>query len=264
MTATAIEDGDLRADQVGNGDKTPEKYKGLDYHDLNALLNLVDEDGNIQFDADVQAARQYHLQHINPNTVFFHDLEEKIDFLVDNEYYEKEVFDQYDWQDVKDLFKYAYSFKFRFPTFLGAFKFYSQYALKTFDSKRYLERFEDRVVMNALLLAQGDIELARKLVAEVITGRFQPATPTFLNAGRKQRGSYVSCYLILVDDNMESIARAVGSSLQLSKRGGGVALCITDLRGQGDPIKNMEGLGAGVVPVMKILEDSFKYADQLG
>ena len=40
----------------------------------------------------------------------------------------------------------AYAKKFRFPTFLGAFKYYTSYTLKTFDGKRYLERFEDRVV----------------------------------------------------------------------------------------------------------------------
>ena len=50
----------------------------MSYHELNALLNLYDEDGQIQFDADRQAARQYFLQHVNNNTVFFHDLEEKI------------------------------------------------------------------------------------------------------------------------------------------------------------------------------------------
>ena len=43
----------------------------MSYHELNALLNLYDENGKIQFDADRQAARQYFLQHVNNNTVFF-------------------------------------------------------------------------------------------------------------------------------------------------------------------------------------------------
>ena len=41
----------------------------LDYHALNAQLNLYDADGRIQFDADRKAARQYFLQHVNQNTV---------------------------------------------------------------------------------------------------------------------------------------------------------------------------------------------------
>lgn len=62
---------------------------------------------------------------------------------------------------------------------MGAFKYYTSYTLKTFDGKRYLERFEDRVVMVALTLAAGDTALAELLVDEIIDGRFQPATPTF-------------------------------------------------------------------------------------
>ncbi|MDO4916726.1 MAG: class 1b ribonucleoside-diphosphate reductase subunit alpha [Rothia sp. (in: high G+C Gram-positive bacteria)] len=236
----------------------------MGYHELNALLNLYNENGEIQFDADRQAARQYFLQHVNNNTVFFHDLEEKIDYLLKHQYYEQEVFDQYDMDFVKELSKLAYSKKFRFPTFLGAFKFYTSYALKTFDGQRYLERFEDRVVMVALLLAQGNHDLAREIVEEVISGRFQPATPTFLNAGKKQRGELVSCFLLRIEDNMESIGRSINSALQLSKRGGGVAFALTNLREAGAPIKKIENQSSGVIPVMKLLEDSFSYANQLG
>ena len=63
-----------------------------DYHALNAKLNLYDINGKIQFDADKQAARQYFLQHVNQNTVFFHNLKEKIDYLLENGYKEKELF----------------------------------------------------------------------------------------------------------------------------------------------------------------------------
>jgi ribonucleoside-diphosphate reductase alpha chain len=234
------------------------------YHELNAMLNLYGPNGEIQFDKDREAAKAYFLDHVNQNTVFFHSLEEKLEYLVENEYYEKEVLDLYDFDFIKSRFKQAYAYKFRFPTFLGAYKFYTSYALKTFDGNRYLERFEDRVVLNALMLAKGDKKLAVSLVDEVISGRFQPATPTFLNAGKKQRGEFVSCFLLRIEDNMESIARAINSSLQLSKRGGGVALNLTNLREAGAPIKKIENQSSGVLPVMKLLEDSFSYANQLG
>ncbi|MDK6630523.1 ribonucleoside-diphosphate reductase subunit alpha, partial [Actinotignum timonense] len=51
---------------------------------------------------------------------------------------------------------------------------------------------------------------------------------------------------------------------QLSKRGGGVALNLTNLREQGAPIKRIQNQSSGVNPVMKLLEDSFSYANQLG
>jgi ribonucleoside-diphosphate reductase alpha chain len=239
---------------------TPE----LDYHALNAKLNRVGKDGKIQFEADREAARQYFLQHVNQNTVYFRDLEEKLEYLVESGYYEEEVLDQYSFEFVKSLTKRAYAQKLEFETFLGAFKYYTSYTLKTFDGKRYLERFEDRVVMTALYLGRGDEQLATSVLDETMAGRLQPATPTFLNAGKAARGELVSCFLLRTEDNMESIARNLNNALQLSKRGGGVALNLTNLREQGAPIKKIENQSSGVVPVMKMLEDAFSYANQLG
>ncbi|GAA4473573.1 class 1b ribonucleoside-diphosphate reductase subunit alpha [Rhodococcus olei] len=236
----------------------------LDYHALNAMLNLYGPNGEIQFDKDREAAHQYFLQHVNQNTVFFHNLDEKLDYLIRENYYEREVLDKYTRNFVKDLIDHAYAQKFRFPTFLGAFKYYTSYTLKTFDGKRYLERFEDRVCMVALTLADGDEHLAMQLVDEIISGRFQPATPTFLNSGKKQRGEPVSCFLLRIEDNMESIGRSINSALQLSKRGGGVALLLSNVREHGAPIKKIENQSSGVIPIMKLLEDSFSYANQLG
>ena len=236
----------------------------LDYHALNAMLNLYDAEGKIRFDADRMAARQYFLTHVNQNTVFFHSLDEKLDYLVDEGYYEGEVLAQYPRDFLHAIWAAAFKAKFRFPTFLGAFKYYTSYTLKTRDGQRYLERYEDRVVMVALTLARGDRDQAMRFMEEMLSGRFQPATPTFLNAGKAQRGELISCFLLRIEDNMESIGRAINSSLQLSKRGGGVALMLTNIREAGAPIKGIENQSSGVIPVMKLLEDSFSYANQLG
>ena len=232
--------------------------------ELNAELNLWDADHNIQFDKDKEAAKQFFLQEVNPHTQHFYSLEEKLEFLFDNEYYEKRVWDQYEFSDVKDLYKFVYSFEHRFETYFSAYKFYVQYAMKSFDGKTWLERYEDRVVANALLLGKGDIKTARKIAKEIITGRLQPATPTFSNAGKAQRGEFVSCFLLRLEDNMESIGRGINSALQLSKRGGGVALLLSNIREMGAPIKQIENASSGIIPVMKLLEDSFSYANQLG
>ncbi|WAC67124.1 class 1b ribonucleoside-diphosphate reductase subunit alpha [Agrococcus sp. SL85] len=243
---------------------TTGKASAMDFHSLNAMLNLYGPNGEIQFDKDREAANQYFLQHVNQNTVFFHSLKEKLDYLVENEYYEGEVLEQYSFEFIKSLMKRAYGYKFRFPTFLGAFKYYTSYTLKTFDGKRYLERYEDRVVNVALALAEGNEQLAEAYVDEMVNGRFQPATPTFLNAGKKQRGELVSCFLLRIEDNMESIGRSINSALQLSKRGGGVAFNLTNIREYGAPIKQIQNQSSGVIPVMKLFEDSFSYANQLG
>lgn len=250
----------MTTEQSAAGTHSPQ----MDYHSLNAMLNLYGPNGEIQFDKDREAANQYFLQHVNQNTVFFHSLKEKLDYLVEHEYYEGEVLEQYSFDFIKSLMKRAYGYKFRFPTFLGAFKYYTSYTLKTFDGNRYLERYEDRVVNVALALAAGDERLAEALVDEIVTGRFQPATPTFLNAGKKQRGELVSCFLLRIEDNMESIGRSINSALQLSKRGGGVAFNLTNIREYGAPIKQIQNQSSGIIPVMKLFEDSFSYANQLG
>ncbi len=236
----------------------------LDYHALNAMLNLYEADGRIQFEKDHEATRQFFLQHVEPNTVQFASAADRLRYLVEEGYYEATVLNQYDFSFLCQLHDEADAWGFRFHTFLGAWKFYTSYTLKTFDGKRYLETFEQRACMVALTLARGNESLSRELLAEMLSGRFQPATPTFLNCGKQQRGELVSCFLLRIEDNMESIGRAVNSALQLSKRGGGVAFLLSNLRESGAPIKRIENQSSGVIPVMKMLEDAFSYANQLG
>ncbi|HGH4673891.1 TPA: class 1b ribonucleoside-diphosphate reductase subunit alpha [Enterobacter asburiae] len=235
-----------------------------DYHALNAMLNLYDREGRIQFDKDREAVDAFFAAHVRPNSVTFASQNERLDYLVNEGYYDARTFTRYDRAFVVTLFERAQASGFRFQTFLGAWKYYTSYTLKTFDGKRYLESFEDRVAMVALTLAQGDEALAEQLADEILSGRFQPATPTFLNCGKAQRGELVSCFLLRIEDNMESIGRAVNSALQLSKRGGGVAFLLSNLREAGAPIKRIENQSSGVIPVMKMLEDAFSYANQLG
>ncbi|HDR2404505.1 ribonucleotide-diphosphate reductase subunit alpha [Enterobacter asburiae] len=235
-----------------------------DYHALNAMLNLYDREGRIQFEKDREAVDAFFAAHVRPNSVTFASQNERLDYLVNEGYYDARTLTRYDRAFVVMLFEHAHASGFRFQTFLGAWKYYTSYTLKTFDGKRYLESFEDRVVMVALTLAQGDEALAEQLTDEILSGRFQPATPTFLNCGKAQRGELVSCFLLRIEDNMESIGRAVNSALQLSKRGGGVAFLLSNLREAGAPIKRIENQSSGVIPVMKMLEDAFSYANQLG
>jgi len=243
--------------------KLQQKPKEVTYFKLNNELNRP-VDNKIQLGKDKEAAQAFFLEHVNPNTVFFHTLEEKIDYLLKEQYIEEEFLADYKRAFVKRAFKKAYAKKHRFRSFMGAYKFYKQYALTTFDGKRYLERYEDRVVFNALYLAKGNEVLAMDIIEEMITQRYQPATPTYLNAGKKQRGEMVSCFLLTVGDDMNTIGRVINSALQLSKIGGGVGVSLSNLRAAGDPIKHIEGAASGVIPVLKLLEDAFTYANQLG
>lgn len=245
-------------------DNSPVMAGTPDYHALNAMLNLYDAQGRIQFDKDKQAVASFMAHHVLPNSVEFTNQQARLRWLVEENYYDPAVLNRYSEAFILQLFAHAHSAGFQFQTFLGAWKFYTSYTLKTFDGKCYLEHFPDRACMVALTLARGDEDLAIAMLDEILSGRFQPATPTFLNCGKQQRGELVSCFLLRIEDNMESIGRAVNAALQLSKRGGGVAFLLSNLREAGAPIKRIENQSSGVIPVMKMLEDAFSYANQLG
>ena len=246
-------------------DTTVEQYDPAhDYHALNAMLNLYDADGRIQFGKDKAAEREYVTGHVATNTKRFESTGERLRYLIDHQYYAPAVFERYSPEFLDDFYAHAESSGFEFGTFLGAFKFYTSYALKTFDGKLYLEDFPQRCAAVALELAAGSEQRAVEYLDEMLSGAFQPATPTFLNLGKAQRGEAVSCLLVRIEDSMESISRGINAALQLSKRGGGVALLLSNLRELGAPIKHIENQSSGVIPVMKLLEDSFSYANQLG
>ncbi|WP_345806712.1 class 1b ribonucleoside-diphosphate reductase subunit alpha [Bacillus pumilus] len=225
---------------------------------------MIQKDGKFQFEKDKEAVKSYFIDYVNQNMVFFHDLEEKLDYLKEHDYYEEEFLSLYSKEDIKKVFKFAYSFKFRFPSFMSAFKFYNDYALKTNDKMKILERYEDRISIVALFLAKGNTDKAMKYVESMIKQEYQPATPTFMNAGRKRRGEMVSCFLIEVGDSLNDISRAIDISMQLSKLGGGVALNLSKIRAKGEVIKDIENVTKGVVGVMKLLDNAFRYADQMG
>ena len=226
---------------------------------------VVDSEGNINsLDKDREAAFTYFVEEVNKKTQFFHSLREKLNYLIANEYYEEEFLNKYTFNEIRDLYDRLYAKKFRFPTYMGAFKFYNDYALKSDDKKVFLERYEDRLAVTALYHADGDYEKAVRIADRLIAQDFTPATPTLLNTGRKRRGEYVSCFLLEVNDSLNDIARAQEFSMQLSKMGGGVSLNLTNLRAKGEAIKGIKNVGKGVVGVLKLLDNAFRYADQMG
>ena len=225
---------------------------------------MIRKDGVFQFDKDIEAAHSYFVDYINQNTVFFHDLKEKLDYLIENDYYEEAFLSEYTYEQIKEIFDIAYKKKFRFSSYMSAFKFYNDYALKTNDKEKILERYEDRVAIVSLYLADGDFEKAKSITQMMINQEFQPATPTFLNAGRKRRGELVSCFLLEMNDSLNDIAMTENIAMQLSKVGGGVSINLSKIRAKGEPIKDIVNATKGVVGVMKLLDHAFRYADQMG
>ncbi|WP_411501609.1 class 1b ribonucleoside-diphosphate reductase subunit alpha [Brevibacillus centrosporus] len=230
--------------------------------ELNNELMQRGEDGFYQLEKDREAVEVF-LQEVQAKTLTFNSVAERMDYLIQNDYYEN-VYERYTEEQVEEVFRLAKEASFQFASYMAVSKFYKDYALKTDDKSMYLEQYPDRVAIVALSLAQGDFDRAKRLTVSMMDQRLQPATPTFLNAGKSRRGEMVSCFLLEMDDSLNSINYILGTCMQLSKIGGGVAVNLSKLRGRGEPIKGVEGAAKGIMPVLKLLEDAFSYADQMG
>ena len=158
----------------------------VDFHALNAMLNCTSE-GRIPFEKIARRLRPYGDQ-VQPNALTFPSQEDKLSWLVSEGYYDPQVLAGYDRGFVLALFAHARR-SVSLSDLPRRLKFYTSYALKTFDGKHYLEDFAERSVMVALTLARGDEQQARQLTEEILSGRFQPATPTFLTLANSSAGS---------------------------------------------------------------------------
>lgn len=238
------------------------------YIELNNEVTQMGKDGFYQLAKDKEAVNEF-LKEINEKTLKFDSIEDRFKFLIASNYYYN-AFEQYTLEEIKDVYEVVAKIPFSFQSFMAISKFYKDYALKTDDSAtndksfNYLESYQDRAVIVALYISKGDVNKAKDLAEAIVEQRYQPATPTFLNAGKARRGEMVSCFLDEFDDTLNSIGKLVDQSMQLSKIGGGVALNLSKLRMRGDAIKGVKGAASGVVPIMKMLEDAFSYANQLG
>lgn len=236
----------------------------MNWIELNNQVIIKNEQGKYQLEKDKEALSSYIEEFINPKLKKFNNLEERLKYLMDEGYYLEEVIHKYSMNFIKNIYKLIKEHKFKFQSYMSANKFYQNYALKSNDGKEILETYNEKVLIVALTLGNGDENLALNLADKIVKQEFQPATPTFLNAGRKRAGEMVSCFLLSVEDSTEGISYAISSSNHLSKIGGGVALNLSKLRASGESIKDIEGAAGGVVGVAKMLEQSFSYFNQMG
>ena len=93
---------------------------------------------------------------------------------------------------------------------------------------------------------------------------FTHATPTLFNAGtRRQQMSY--CYLIAMeDDSLDGIFNTQHDCARISKWAGGIGLHIHNIRANKTPIKGTNGLSGGLVPMLKVFNDTARFINQGG
>ncbi len=232
------------------------------YIEENNKVTRKNESGFYNINADKNAVRLYN-QEIGNKLKKFDSYEMKLQYLIDNNYY-VDLTKDYQMDQINELADCVYSNQFEFQSYMAISKFYESYALKSGDKREILESYEDRIICLSLYLAKGDFQFAKQLAIALIKQEYQPATPTFLNGGLKNSGELISCFLLELDDSLNSINYNLSVAMQLSKIGGGVALNLSKLRARSENVRNVQGVAKGVLPVLKLLEDAFSYVDQLG
>jgi ribonucleoside-diphosphate reductase alpha chain len=129
--------------------------------------------------------------------------------------------------------------------------------------ERYLlrhEKPEEMFAVCALLLASkapsgGDkVALAKEFYLALSTLKISLATPFLANL-RTNNPNLSSCFILTVDDSLESITEAITEIAKISKQGGGVGVNISRIRSRGSIVAGVEGASGGVVPWIKIIND---------
>ena len=116
----------------------------------------------------------------------------------------------------------------------------------------------------ALAIHGQDFESAHKSYDLMSQKYFTHATPTLFNAGTN-RPQMSSCFLLAAkDDSIEGIYDTLKECAQISKWSGGIGLHISNIRANGTPIKGTNGMADGIVPMLRVFNNTARYVNQGG
>lgn len=148
---------------------------------------------------------------------------------------------------------------------------YDYFAFKTLE-KSYLlkmngetiERPQHLLMRVAIGIHQEDIESALRTYDLMSQGLFTHASPTLFNAGTVQP-QMSSCFLAAMkDDSLEGIYDTLKQVSLISKSGSGLAIHIHNIRSKGSFIKGNNGVSAGIIPMLRVFNETARYVDQAG
>jgi ribonucleoside-diphosphate reductase alpha chain len=126
------------------------------------------------------------------------------------------------------------------------------------------ERPQHMLLRVAVGIHKADIAQAIKTYNLMSEGWFTHATPTLFNAGTP-KPQMSSCFLLTMkEDSIEGIYDTLKSCAQISQSAGGIGLAIHDIRATGSYIKGTNGTSNGIVPMLRVFNDTARYVDQGG
>lgn len=126
------------------------------------------------------------------------------------------------------------------------------------------ERPQQMLMRVAVGIHKNDITSAIKTYNLMSEGWFTHATPTLFNAGTP-KPQMSSCFLLTMkEDSIEGIYDTLKSCAQISQSAGGIGLALHDIRATGSYIKGTNGTSNGIVPMLRVFNDTARYVDQGG
>ena len=141
------------------------------------------------------------------------------------------------------------------------------YLLKIHDSKskkkKIIERPQHMIMRVALGIHGANIDAAIETYEYISNRYFTHATPTLFNSGTN-RSQLSSCFLLSMDDSLDSIMHIMSESAKISKYAGGIGISLSSIRAKGSIIRGTNGLSDGVVPLCNVLNKLSKYVNQGG
>lgn len=148
---------------------------------------------------------------------------------------------------------------------------YDYFGFKTLE-RSYLLRLHGQVVERpqhmlmrvAIGIHKSDLDSAIATYNDLSEGWYTHATPTLFNAGTP-KPQMSSCFLLqLKDDSISGIYDTLKQCAQISQSAGGIGLSIHNLRAKGSYIKGTNGTSNGIVPMLRVFNDTARYVDQGG
>ena len=148
---------------------------------------------------------------------------------------------------------------------------YDFFGLKTLEKtylykidKKIIERPQDMLMRVSLSIHRNNLEKALENYQMMSDHYFTHATPTLYNAGSR-REQFASCFLLTMqEDSISGIYKTLGDCAMISKHAGGIGLSIHDIRGTDSYIAGTNGHSNGLVPMLRVFNDTARYVDQGG
>jgi len=126
------------------------------------------------------------------------------------------------------------------------------------------ERPQQMLMRVAIGIHKEDIDSAIETYNRMSEGWFTHATPTLFNSGTP-KPQMSSCFLLTMkEDSISGIYDTLKQTAQISQSAGGIGLSIHDVRAKGSYIRGTNGTSNGIVPMLRVFNDTARYVDQGG